>query len=142
MNNKNAGIYILDSFAILGFLREEPCAELIESLLHKAQQNHHKLFMNYINLGEVLYSCVRFGGYDYAAQVELEMFQLPIQYIQNDWNRIKKAAYIKAKSAIAYADCFAAATAIENKATIVTGDPEFKKLESEVSILWLPQRRK
>ena len=38
----------------------------------------------------------------------------------------------------AYADCFAAALSSKLKATVVTGDPEFKKLSHEVTICWIP----
>jgi ribonuclease VapC len=44
---------------------------------------------------------------------------------------------IRAVHSISYADCFAAATALRYEATILTGDPEFKKIESLVSIEWL-----
>ncbi|HUU53185.1 MAG TPA: hypothetical protein VMW44_00925 [Candidatus Bathyarchaeia archaeon] len=37
-----------------------------------------------------------------------------------------KASEIKAKFAISYADCFAAATALKFSASIITGDPELK----------------
>lgn len=36
-----------------------------------------------------------------------------------------------------HADCFAVATAIRERAAIVTGDPEFKKVEKLVEIEWL-----
>ena len=36
-----------------------------------------------------------------------------------------------------FADCFAAALAKLKKAHLITGDPEFKQIESEVSIEWL-----
>jgi len=39
--------------------------------------------------------------------------------------------------AMSNADCFAAATAIREKAAIITGDPEFKQLEKEVEIEWI-----
>lgn len=38
------------------------------------------------------------------------------------------ASEIKAKFAISYADCFAAATALKFSAAIITEDPEFKKV--------------
>jgi hypothetical protein len=38
-----------------------------------------------------------------------------------------------------YADAFAAALAMREGAVLVTGDPEFKALESTLSIQWLPQ---
>lgn len=43
----------------------------------------------------------------------------------------------KVKGNISFADCFAAAVAENKKATLVTGDPEFKQLENELSIAWL-----
>lgn len=50
-----------------------------------------------------------------------------------------KSSRLKAKYPVAYADCFAAALATEKDARIVTGDPEFKKMEGEVKIEWLGQ---
>jgi ribonuclease VapC len=51
---------------------------------------------------------------------------------------IFQAAEYKAEYSIFFADCFALASAIEYKATLVTGDPEFKKVEHLVEIVWLP----
>jgi ribonuclease VapC len=50
---------------------------------------------------------------------------------------IFQAAEYKAQYAISYADCFALASAVEYKATLVTGDPEFKKVERLVDIVWI-----
>jgi ribonuclease VapC len=44
-----------------------------------------------------------------------------------------KAAEVKAEYVISYADCFAVATAEQLSASIITGDPEFKKVEHLVS---------
>jgi predicted nucleic acid-binding protein len=35
------------------------------------------------------------------------------------------------------ADCFAAALAMERRADVYTGDPEFREVESEVRIVWI-----
>lgn len=48
-----------------------------------------------------------------------------------------EAAHIKAGHALAYADAFAAALAMTRGATLVTGDPELKALETTLSIRWL-----
>jgi ribonuclease VapC len=40
----------------------------------------------------------------------------------------------KAEYTISFADCFAAATALKYHATILTGDPEFRKLGRMVSV--------
>ena len=52
-------------------------------------------------------------------------------------NLIFQAAEYKAQHAISYADCFALASAVEYKAILVTGDPEFKKVEHLVEIVWI-----
>ncbi|RMG00122.1 MAG: type II toxin-antitoxin system VapC family toxin, partial [Nitrospirae bacterium] len=38
---------------------------------------------------------------------------------------------------ISFADCFALATAITNDAKIITGDPEFSKVEHLVEVVWI-----
>ncbi|MCX5909876.1 MAG: PIN domain-containing protein [Deltaproteobacteria bacterium] len=48
-----------------------------------------------------------------------------------------QAAEYKAQFSISYADCFALASAVEQKAAIVTGDPDLKKVEHVAEILWV-----
>ena len=94
-------------------------------------------YMNQINLGEVYYKAIRTVGID-NAKIFLENFlRLPINIILPDGELIWKASEIKAEYPISYADCFAAATALKYKATILTGDPEFKKLGAIISVEWL-----
>jgi ribonuclease VapC len=50
---------------------------------------------------------------------------------------IFQAAEYKAQYSISYADCFVLASALEHKAAIVTGDPEFKKVGHLVEIIWV-----
>ncbi len=47
------------------------------------------------------------------------------------------AAEIKAKYKLYYADSFAAALAVENKATLVTSDSDFRRLGHSFPTLWL-----
>ena len=47
------------------------------------------------------------------------------------------AGRLKASHPISYADCFAAALAGQLNTKVVTGDPEFKKLENEVGVEWM-----
>jgi predicted nucleic acid-binding protein len=51
---------------------------------------------------------------------------------------IFQAAEYKAEYSMSFADCFALASAIEHRATLVTGDPEFKKVGHLVEIAWIP----
>ena len=65
--------------------------------------------------------------------------RLPITLCGFDEKRVIAAAHVKARHPVSYADAFAVALAQELKAVVVTGDPEFKKVEPLVSVLWLRQ---
>ena len=47
------------------------------------------------------------------------------------------AAHVKANHTLAYADAFAVALAREMGGQLVTGDPEFRLVESLVSVRWI-----
>jgi ribonuclease VapC len=59
--------------------------------------------------------------------------------VSNDLALARQAAIYKGKHKMAYADCFAAALAKQKNAELITGDPEFKAVEGEVKIGWLPK---
>jgi len=43
---------------------------------------------------------------------------------------------------MSYADAFSVALAKRNDGRVMTGDPEFKAVEAEISVHWLPDRRR
>jgi len=93
--------------------------------------------MNIINLGEVFYRCARLQDLQFARDI-LERFRLlPIRIVPCPNDLVLQAAEIKAEYPIAYADAFVAATALSEDAQVVTGDPEFKKLEHLIQVHWL-----
>ena len=47
------------------------------------------------------------------------------------------AEQVKAHHAVSYADAFAIALAQEKEAPVITGDPEFEKVEYLVKVIWL-----
>ena len=133
-------IFVLDSFAVLALLGREPGSQDVADLLRKAQNEDVRVFMTWVNVGEVAYIVERRFGSDrlYAALATVEATALEIVSVDRDLTLM--AAHIKAEHAIAYADAFAAALAQHLAATLVTGDPEFKVLEETLDIHWLPQR--
>jgi ribonuclease VapC len=48
---------------------------------------------------------------------------------------------LKTRYPISYADAFAAAVAKRYGDNVMTADPEFKAVEPEIAIHWLPARR-
>ncbi len=128
---------LLDSFAILAYLKKENNYQKVVKLL-SSNPKECSVIMNEINIGESYYIISRERGREQADYfVETVLPNLPVEVIPNSFEQIIEASRIKAKYPISYADCFAVATAVREKATIVTGDPEFKKVKDLVEVEWL-----
>lgn len=128
---------VLDSFALLAFLRHEPGAEAVRDLLFRAAAGEIAILMSEINLGEVLYQTERKYGADEAGESLLEIMALPIRLIEATRARVLAAAHLKANHRISYADAFAAGLAQEFDAALVTGDPEFRGIGGSLRLAWL-----
>jgi len=127
--------YVLDAFAVLAYIGDEEGAEKVEELLNKAENGETKLIMNYVNLGEVYYIIAREFGVTKANEVIAIVKRWNLEFVGVDENLSLTAARIKAMHSLSYADAFAVATAINRKATIVTGDREFEGVYQD--ILWI-----
>ena len=66
-----------------------------------------------------------------------ELKHLGIEFVDADWTLAHEAGGSKSKHKMSFADCFAAALAKQKKALLLTGDPEFKQVEQEITIGWL-----
>lgn len=95
--------------------------------------------MSWLNLGEVAYLIERRHGTDQAADV-LQQLRAALLLDDVTADRVLAAARIKAAHPIAFADCFAAATAAGHRATLLTGDPEL--LERDVGCRTRDLRRR
>jgi uncharacterized protein len=80
---------------------------------------------------------LRQQGVAEAEKVILPLDEFPIQIVEVDKNLAYEAAKLKGEVRIAYADCLAAALSMRLNAFLVTGDPDFKKLQRRVSIRWI-----
>ncbi|MEO6733012.1 MAG: type II toxin-antitoxin system VapC family toxin [Ferruginibacter sp.] len=123
--------FVLDSYALLAYFRKEEGGEKVEQLLMDAVADKLELHMTCINAGEVYYMAYRKDGIDKANLVWKAMQQFPIHMIEVDMVFTHKAASLKAKHKLSYADAFAAALTISKKATLITGDHEFDSLAAE-----------
>lgn len=128
---------LFDAHAILKWTQKERGYQKVKSLLVACREQSALGYMNQINLGEVYYKTIRSSGLEEAKKFLENFFRLPLSIILPDSELIWKASEIKAEYAISYADCFAAATALRYEAAILTGDREFKKIESFVAVEWL-----
>ena len=129
--------YVLDAFAIVAYLRQEKGGEAVRNLLIRAQNREVTLAFCLVNYGEVLYLAEREGGLKAATEVIRVVEQLPLQVIPVDRELTFAAAHVKACHPISFADAFVVALAQKLDATVVTGDPDFRKVEGRISVEWL-----
>jgi len=130
-------VYVLDSYALLAFFQAEPGGVKVKDLLKEAEMGDAVLFLSPLNLGEIYYTVARKLGMQIAERIIEDIRRLPISVVDATWERILDAARIKAKYPLSYADAFAAALAREINATMVTGDPQFRRVEFPSPVLWL-----
>jgi len=128
---------VLDSWSILAYLEDEPAGQQVADIIADAHESGTPVMMTVVSAGEIWYITARKTSEDAADHTILELTQLGIQFSDADWQLAREAARFKAKGKMSFADCFAAALAKEQKADLVTGDPEFKQVENEVKVHWL-----
>jgi len=129
--------YLLDSFALLAYLNDEPGGGRVQEVLTLAITHKCRLAMSLTNLGEVLYITERTRGLPAAQAVQALVESLPLELLEASRDLILDAAHIKAHHALPYADAFAVASAVREDASILAGDPEYKTVEAIVHIEWL-----
>jgi len=128
---------ILDAHGLLVFLEKDAGFEKVESFFVNAVEKDNYLLMTSVNFGEVYYIVLRECGQEKALEIGKIIKTLPIDIIDVDIQLAIEAARFKATKKISYADCFVAALAKLHRGEIITGDKEFKELESEVKISWI-----
>jgi ribonuclease VapC len=132
--------YVLDSYALITYFEDEPGADQVAQILSQLIQGKAKGFLSVANWGEVYYNTMREEGVAEAEKVILQLDKFPIQMVEANRELTYEAAKLKGKYRIAYADCFAVALSLKLNASLVTGDPEFKKLKERISIQWINLR--
>jgi len=141
MGNRSpqTGDYVLDSYAVLAYFEAEPGGEQVRKLLEAASEGKRHLYMCVVNLGEVVYIVERERGLAKAQEALARIDELLIEIVNADRTLTLAAAHLKMDCPIAYADCFAAALSQIKNATLVTGDPEFRKIkpDCDLQIEWL-----
>jgi predicted nucleic acid-binding protein len=98
--------------------------------------------MSAVNWGEVFYTAWKLYGELQARQVDARLQEMPVAVVAVDRDRATRAAALKQKHNLGYADAFAAELAIERAAWLVTADPEFAKLGKSLSVYTLPRHEK
>jgi|688.fasta_scaffold31784_9 predicted nucleic acid-binding protein len=129
--------YILDSNAVVAYFQKEKSWQKVQTILAMGLTGQAKILMSSINFGEYLYT-IHSKVSEKEYKNNMKRFEaLEINLINPDLEQVYQAVEFKNCGGIAYCDCFVLALAKKHKATIVTGDKEFKKFEKDFRIEWL-----
>ena len=128
---------VLDTWAVIAFLEDEPSGQPIAELIANAHEEAIPIYICVVNAGEVWYIIAREVSEDEANGSIKELQELRIQFVDAGWELTHEAARFKAHNKMSYADCYAAALAKSMKADLVTGDTEFKAIEDQIKIQWV-----
>jgi predicted nucleic acid-binding protein len=118
---------------------------MVQRWLDDAEAERAQCVTSVINLGEAFYRLVRVERREAAESLWRMAVRgaLPVSVKEATRRRVRRAAELKSRHAIAYADAFAVATAVEFNAILLTGDPEIEPLEGKenLKVQWLPHKK-
>ena len=134
---RKAKALVLDSWAVIAYLEDEPAAGQIADLIASAHEEETPISMTVVNVGEVWYTIAREISEAEANASIKELRDLRIEFADVDWELTQEAARFKSQHKLSYADCYAAALAKVRKADLVTGDGEFRALEEQIRVQWV-----
>ena len=130
-------VRLLDSFALIKYFEAEPGGDRIRQYFDQAHRHQETLLICELNVGEVFYIIARKHGLSRAEEILTTLSTLPLKTIPVSWEVVLKAARLKAQHALSYADCIAAACAMNHQAVLLTGDPEFRAVKHLLRIEWV-----
>jgi PIN domain nuclease of toxin-antitoxin system len=122
-------VVVLDAWAVLAVLNDEPPAARIEQAI-----DDEVGVISWINLGEVLYRAIPRRG-ERRAMDAVRAVSRRLQVEDVDAPLVLDAARLKAAHRLSYADAYCVATAQRHGAPLYTGDPEIVALPDLVEVV-------
>ena len=128
---------VIDSWAVIAWLLDQNAAPKVEAFLQEADAGKLQLLMSWINAGQVYYIVAKRIGRLAAEEFLHRLPSLPVRVVVPDENNIIAAARLKGSRRLSYADAFAAALAIREGASVITGDRELAELKDLLPVDWI-----
>lgn len=126
---------LLDTSALLTLRDNEPGADRVAELLRLAQKKKIECLGCFMTLMEILYRVWRDENQAAGWLAYEQCMALPIEWIHESPELLKKAAQIKATYPLSIADAWIAACALMENATLIHKDPEFQELDVSQELL-------
>jgi ribonuclease VapC len=125
---------------VLEFLYgHEPARSRFIAKLEAAERRELRLLISRIHFGEIYYNFAINQRLGKIPGIQFAIADLPWQVVSVDDSLVDEAAELKSLHPISYADAFVVALARRRGAPVITGDPDFKRLEAAgvVQLDWL-----
>ena len=122
-----ASIKVVDSWAMVAWIHDEPAAPAVEAFLQAADAGTVELCMSWINVAETFYILAKRISPTIAEEFINRLPSLPIRTVLPDEEGIMAAARVKAVHPVAFGDSFAIALAQAEQASVITGDGEIRR---------------
>lgn len=134
--------HVLDASALYRFVTKGDGSPIVDSLFKQASVSGRPLLMSVVNWGEVYYTLVRQVGLTKTDSQMIELVgRIPLSLVSVTPDDAVRAARLKARYNLPYADAFAAALT-GNKHVLVTADVGHFSRVPKLRLLKLPQARK
>jgi len=137
---KNSNSYVLDTSAWLTLIEDEAGADIVESLLDKANQGIIEIVVSFMSCMEVFYITLQERDVGKARTRLNLMGSLPITRTESTESLALIAGRLKARCRLSVADAWIAAMAQERGSVLLHKDPEFDQLEDTVVLQKLPYK--
>ena len=124
-------VYVLDSCALIAYLRKEDGALNVADLFKEAFEKKCEIYLHKASVAEVYYDTLRISDRSKAENMIKDLTLLPIVFSNNFSNTfIRQIGYFKVNHKISFADSFVLALASIKKAIVISSDHhEFDKIE-------------
>lgn len=132
--------YVLDTSAVLTYVKAEEGSDAIEDILLLAKRGKHVVYLSFISFMELYYIGWQEKGENIAKELIVLVESLPVERVDSHPRLTLLAGRIKANYKLSVADAFIGATAIDKKAVLVHKDPEFEAISRYVEIMKLPYK--
>ncbi len=129
-------VIAIDAQPLVAFIRREVGWRHIGRTIEEALAGTRTLRLTAVNAGEVTYAVERQLG-ALAGHRALVAVQAWTEIVSVDLELATRAGWLRLRGGISYADCFAAALAHRDGIPLMTGDPEFRRVEDVIRIRWL-----
>jgi len=138
------GRYVLDTFAIFTYLKDEPGAEEVGKLLRNGKRGRVELLVSWVSVTEVFYQTLRRDGLEAAHAVAATIKRWPVKLLPIGDKEALAAGWFKGKFRLSLGDAIVLGTAKVHSAKVMTGDPEFEPVEEAgaIEVKWLSMKQK